>query len=147
MNHLISTRTHGAIDYAWITAATGAQSMMRGADATAQLVRSAGTAAGIVSMVTNYEAGIVRLVPMRAHLAVDFMMGAALLLSPLVLPREERRFALVPVALGVAKLTASLFTETATRTRLEPFTPSYELAEAVADPDVARKPHLRGHRE
>ena len=141
MNHLISTRTHGAIDYAWITAATGAQSMMRGADATA------GMAAGIVSMVTNYEAGIVRLVPMRAHLAVDFMMGAALLLSPLVLPREERRFALVPVALGVAKLTASLFTETATRTRLKPFTPSYELAEAVADPDVARRPHLRGHLE
>jgi hypothetical protein len=147
MSQLLSTKTHGAVDYAWISVATTAQSVMTGADATARLLRSAGSAVGFMALLTNYEAGFVRLLPMRAHLAIDFIMGAALLLSPLMLPKKERRFALVPMALGAATLTASLFTETDTTARLEPFSPSYELAEAVADPDVARAPHLRNHLE
>lgn len=82
------------------------------------------------------------------HLAVDAVMCAALMLSPLFLPRSERRFAAVLVVLGAAGLLTSAFTETKSAgERGTAFTPSRELSEAVADPEVGRTPPLRGYVE
>lgn len=148
MNRPISTRTHGMLDYTWAATARALPAMMSGAGATAGLVRQAGTAAGLNAMLTNYEAGIVRVMPMKGHLAVDFVLGAALMISPLFLPRSERRYAAIPVLLGAVGLLASLMTETMSPSeRADVFTPSRELSEAVADPDIARTPHLRAHLE
>lgn len=148
MNRPISTKIHGVIDYTWATIAGTLPKMMNGATETSRLVRGAATAAGFNSMVTDYEAGVVRVMPMKGHLAVDFVMGAVLILSPFYLPRAERRFVAIPVVLGLAGLVTSLLTTT------EPwqaddtaFTPSHELSEAVADPDLARSPYLRAHIE
>jgi hypothetical protein len=144
----ISTRTHGLIDYTWATTAGTLPKMMNGATATARLVRGAATAASASSMVTNYEGGMLRVMPMRVHLATDVVLGAALLLAPWFLPRAERRYAAVPVALGaVALLTGLLTKKYAPAEVTAEFTPSHELSEAVADPDVARWPPLRAHLE
>jgi hypothetical protein len=148
MNRPISTRAHGLIDYAWITTAEALTRMMNGATTTARLVRRAGVAAGFSSMVTNYEAGALRLMPMKGHLAVDAVMCTALILSPLYLPRAERRYAAIPFLLGAVGLIASALTETTSSTESsEGFLPSRELSEAVADPDVMRNPTLRMHLE
>jgi hypothetical protein len=148
MTRPISTRTHGFIDYAWASAAGTLPKMMNGATATGRLVQSAAAAAGVNSMVTNYEAGVLRLMPMRMHLAMDVMLGTALVLAPWFLPRSERRYAAVPVALGaVAMLTGLLTRRDAPAEITGEFTPSHELSEAVADPDVARWPPLRAHLE
>lgn len=148
MDRPISTRTHGTIDYAWVTTAGTLSTMMNGATATARLVRQAGAAAGFNAMMTNYEAGIMRVMPMKGHLAIDFVMCSALVMSPFFLPRSERRYAAVPVLLGIVGFLASIFTETTSpNERVEGFTPSRELSEAVADPDVVRMPHLRSHVE
>jgi hypothetical protein len=148
MNRPISTKAHGMIDYAWATAACTFPRLMDEARATARLVRNAGSIAGLTSMMTNYEAGVVRVMPMRGHLALDFLVCAALLMSPLFLPRSERRYAAVPVALGVIGFVSGLLTQTeSSLERSTEFTPSHELSEAVADPDIARTPHLRAHLE
>ena len=139
MNRPISTRTHGMIDYAWVTAAEVLQNRMNGAVETARLMRNAGTAAGVNAMVTNYEAGVMRLVPMKGHLALDFMMCTALVLSPFFLPASERRYALIPVALGAIGLVTGLMTQTESPIeRSGAFVPSRELSEAVADPELTR---------
>jgi hypothetical protein len=144
----VSTRTHGLIDYAWATTAGTLPKMMNGATATARLVGGAAAAASANSMVTNYEGGMLRVMPMRMHLAIDVMLGAALVLAPWFLPRAERRYAAVPVALGaVALLTGLLTKKDAPPELTAEFTPSHELSEAVADPDVARWPPLRAHLE
>jgi len=146
MNRPISTRTHGMIDYAWATTAGALPAMMNGATATSRLVRQAGTAGGLNAMMTNYEAGIMRVMPMKGHLAIDFVMSATLMMSPFFLPRSERRYAAVPVLLGVVGFLASILTETTSpNERVEGFTPSRELSEAVADPDIARTFHPRSH--
>lgn len=148
MNRPISTKVHGAIDYTWATIAGTLPKMMNGATETKRLVRTAATAAGLNSMVTNYEAGVLRVMPMKGHLAVDFVMGAALVLSPFYLPRAERRFGVFPVLLGLAGLVTSLLTTTeAWQADETTFTPSHELSEAVADPDLARSPDLLTHLE
>lgn len=148
MNRPISTRAHGVIDYTWAATARVLPDMLDGAAATRNLIRKASAAAGVNSMVTNYEAGLMRLMPMRAHLAFDVLMSSLLLLSPFFLPSSERRYIAAPVALGAAGLMAALLTQT--RSPMEgsgEFRPSYELSEAVADPDVARAPYLRTHLE
>ena len=146
MTRPISTRTHGALDYAWASVAANA-ARVAASDATARCVRNAGVAAGINSMLTDYEAGVVRVMPMRVHLAVDFVIGASLVLSPLFLPKSARRSVALSVALGLTACAASLLTDARGQKREVAFAPSYELSEAVADPDVARRPHLRSHLE
>ena len=146
MTRPITTRTHGALDYAWVSAAASAARAANASGATARFVRSSSVAAGINSMLTDYEAGVLRLMPMRVHLAVDFVIGAALVLSPLFLPKSGRRSVAFSVALGLTACAASLLTD-AGRKRHAGFAPSYELSEAVVDPDVARRPHLRSHLE
>jgi hypothetical protein len=111
MNRPISTKAHGVIDYTWSTTAA-ALPKANGASATARLVRNAGYAATLNSMFTKYEAGVMPVMPMKGHLALDLLMCSALIASPLYLPASERRWAAVPVALGVVGLIAGLLTKT-----------------------------------
>jgi hypothetical protein len=112
MTRTISTKTHGAIDYAWGTIAATLPQRMNGASATGRLLRDVSMAASINGSLTNYEAGVIRMMPMRAHLACDLVIGGVLLMAPLLLPRAERRWAAIPIALGLAAIAASLMTET-----------------------------------
>lgn len=148
MNRPISTRTHGTIDYTWATTAAALTKILTNAPSAARLIQNAGVAAAANTMLTNYEAGMMKVMPMKAHLAFDMVMCGALLLSPLLLPASERRYALIPMALGAVGFVTALLTETESpMERAYAFTPSRELSEAVADPDIERTPHLRTHLE
>jgi hypothetical protein len=116
MNRPISTRTHGVIDYTWATAAAAVPEKLPGAKGTASLLRGASLAASASSMITNYEAGVFRVMPMKGHLALDMVLCAALLVSPLFLPASERRFAAVPFAFGLFGLMTGLMTQTVSPT-------------------------------
>jgi hypothetical protein len=76
--------------------------------------------------------------------AFDLMMCGALLMSPVFFRRSQRRFAAIPVALGAVGVVRCFM---ARQAESRAFNPSRELAEAVADPDIARAPHLRTHLE
>jgi hypothetical protein len=81
----ISTRTHGIIDYAYGGALIALPFLMRWDRRAARLSLGAGLATLGVSMVTNYECGLVRLLPMRAHLAMDAAEASMLMGAPKVL--------------------------------------------------------------
>ncbi len=78
----ISTRTHGVIDY--ITAGTlmalpfalGWNGRARG------LALGAGLATLATSLMTDYELGAIRVIPMKAHLSIDGAQASALLGAP-----------------------------------------------------------------
>jgi hypothetical protein len=110
MRRPITTRTHGMIDYGWAAVATGLSKQMEGATSTAQLLRTASAVATANSLLTNYEFGALRILPMREHLAVDYALAGTLLVSPLLLPASERRHAIWPTLLGLAGLAAALLT-------------------------------------
>ena len=117
MNRLISTRTHGVIDYTWAAAAEALPEGISGAPRTSSLLTGAGVAALVSSLLTNYEAGLVRVMPMKGHLAADFALCAVLLVSPLFLPANERRFAFIPVVFGIVGVVAGLMTQTSSTTK------------------------------
>jgi hypothetical protein len=112
MTKPISTRVHGIIDYTWSATASSAAARMQDATSTARLLRAAATAATGSSLLTRYESGALKVLPMRAHLALDALLCSALVASPFFLPSSERRHAAVPVLLGAAGLVVALLSET-----------------------------------
>ena len=70
-----------------------------------------GTAGLIVTFFTNHEYGVVRRIPMTAHLAVDGVAGAVLAASPWVFGFADVVW--VPhVILGLTELAAAFVTKT-----------------------------------
>ena len=132
MRKPISTRAHGMIDNTLAATASAFASGGTGTTSTARLLHSAAALARMSSMMTKYESGSIRVLPVKAHLALDIALCSVLIASPFFLPASERRYAAVPVALGVLGLFASLMTQTGSR---------------AEDPDIAAHPHLRAHLE
>jgi hypothetical protein len=73
-------------------------------------------------------------------------MCSALLLAPFYLPRSERRYAVIPMMLGAAGLLTAMMTQTESPGEFR-FTPSRELSEAVADPDLTRSSEFQPYLE
>ena len=71
-----------------------------------------------------------------------FVMCTALMMSPCLVPRIQRRYAAFPVLLGAAGFLASLLTDFASAARTGGFVPSRDLSEAVADPGNHVEPTL-----
>lgn len=105
----ITTKLHGVLDY--VTGATlialpsalGVSGMSAG-----RALRGAGLGHVAYSLLTNYELGVKRVLPMRVHLALDAAGAVGLAASPWLLGtnRAEPRQWVPHVALGAYELTA-----------------------------------------
>lgn len=112
----ISTRTHGAIDYATGAGLLAAPALLGIGDepAAARVLRAAGLAATAYSLLTDYELGVAGVIPMPAHLAMDAASGALLAASPWLLGFADKgpRYRLPHVAVGAAEILAALTSKT-----------------------------------
>ena len=84
---VIPTQIHGLLDYATGGTLLSAPRLL-GLDvvpASARVLRLAGGGAVLYSMLTDYELGVVKLLPMPVHLALDAASGAFLASSPWLL--------------------------------------------------------------
>ena len=118
---VIPTRMHGVADYLvgilliaspWVFGFNDADS----AQWTAIIV---GAVLLATSLMTNYELGMVRSIPMRMHLMADAVVGVLLVIAPWLLGfADEGTNAWLPfVAIGVAEIGTALMTETVPRRR------------------------------
>jgi hypothetical protein len=89
---VISTRVHGVIDYLYGAALAASPWLFGFADGTAAqwtaIVLGAGTI--LFSLLTRYELGLMKLIPMPLHLVGDLSAGALLLASPVLLGFADR---------------------------------------------------------
>ena len=111
---LLPTKLHGVADYATAGTLLAAPALLRGADSRSKLVLSA-AGGGILatSLLTDYELGVRRRIPMPVHLALDAATGAALLLAPRLLgvKRRSRLDWLPHVLVGVGELAGAALTQ------------------------------------
>lgn len=113
MARFLSTRAHGTIDY------LSAAMLVAGPRAMGwepRLVSALDVLAGATvaySLLTDYELGAVRLVPMPAHLALDGLNAATTLALPRLLGLRDRRIAGCLVAVAAFELAVTLATRTA----------------------------------
>ena len=108
----VPTRVHGVVDYIVGVILIVAPFVLGFADGSAaQWVPIAlGIAAILYSLVTDYEWGLVRLLPMPGHLALDAASGVLMAASPWLFGFADRVY-LPHVIFGVFEILASLATQ------------------------------------
>jgi len=109
----LPTAIHGVIDYLWGVALLASPYLFGFADGGwAQWVPMIfGAGAILYSLVTAYELGVLRILPMEAHLIVDGAAGALLAVSPWLLGFADRVF-WPHLLFGLFSVMASLITHT-----------------------------------
>jgi hypothetical protein len=114
---IISTKTHGILDYLmgivliaspWIfNFATG------GAEQWIPIIIGAG--ALVYSIMTDYELGLMKTIPMKTHLNIDLMAGLLLVVSPWLFGFSDRVIA-PHLIFGILEIGAALMTRTSPST-------------------------------
>jgi hypothetical protein len=112
MRKPISTQTHGILDY--LTAATLATlpSMLGLSERTTRALQMMAMGKLCYSMLTDNELGLARLIPMKAHLAMDAANGVALAALPYMLGEDDEAAWAVCIGAGLMELSAAAMTET-----------------------------------
>src|SRR4051812_40369948 len=128
---LISTKTHGVLDYLTAGAMLALPRAMGWSEPVTRLLTGAGLGAIGYSLLTRYELGLVKVLPMRAHLTLDALSGVMLCAARMLLPDEESEVKGALVGLGLFELAAALTTET------EPRPSPEELGRVPADAAAA----------
>lgn len=109
----ISTKVHGVLDYivgVLLIAAPWIFNFDNGS-AAQWIPVSVGVVILIMSLMTNYEAGAMKVVPMRIHLTLDVIAGIFLAASPWLF-RFSNEVSTPHVIVGILAICSGLFTET-----------------------------------
>jgi hypothetical protein len=112
----IPTRIHGFLDYSMgllLIAAPWLFGFAQGGAETWVPV-ALGAGALVYSLMTDYELGIARVIPMPAHLGLDGLSGLLLAASPWLFGFSDYVY-LPHLILGIAEIGAALMTETSPR--------------------------------
>ena len=111
---VIPTQVHAALDYVTGGALVAAPRLLglKGSAAGHVLSLAGGTATA-ASMFTDYELGLVKAIPMRAHLALDAASGALVAASPWLFgfAKEGTRHWLPHVVVGATEILAAATTK------------------------------------
>jgi hypothetical protein len=75
------------------------------------ILESSALTAGAYSMMTDYERGLVKLLPMKAHLTLDALSGGALLGAAMLLDDEDTATRATLAGIGLFEIAAALTTE------------------------------------
>lgn len=112
MKHLINTKTHSLLDYLegfllfcspWLFGfATGGPKMA--------IPLIVGATVPIISMLTKYEGGLIRVIPMRVHLTLDAISGLFVASSPWIFAFQDEVY-LPHVLFGGFQFIAALLTD------------------------------------
>ena len=113
---VIPTQVHAIADYVTGPVLTAAPELfrMRGGGPSVLAPRIAGTGATAYSALTDYELGVRRVLPMRAHLALDAASGVALAATPWLFgtARRGKRYWVPHALVGATELAFAVATRT-----------------------------------
>jgi hypothetical protein len=112
MRKPISTQMHGVLDY--LTVATFL-TLPRALGCSERLSNAVGAVALgklCYTLFTRHELGVVKAIPMKAHLAMDCVGGAAIASLPFLLEEDNEVATAALVALGAFDIAAAPLTET-----------------------------------
>jgi len=114
MRKPISTSVHGIIDYMTAGMLVTLPRVMGWSRNVTRLLDMAGASAAGYSVFTKYEMGVVKALPMKAHLTMDAMSGAALIGAAAIMDDEDDDVRMTVAGIGLFEIAASLLTRTET---------------------------------
>jgi hypothetical protein len=110
--HILSTRTHGVIDYLMGLVLIAAPYVLGFATGGPEqwVPMALGIGMIVYSLVTDYELAVAHLLPMRAHLVLDGLAGLLLAASPWLFGFADQVY-LPHLILGVLEVGTSVVTD------------------------------------
>jgi len=111
MNRPISTKAHGILDYATAGLLLVLPRAMGWSKAVTRLMDGAGMGAVGYSLLTRYELGVAKVLPMKAHLTLDALSGGMLVGAAVLMDDEEPEVRSTLAALGLFEIAAAVATE------------------------------------
>lgn len=111
--NILSRRTHGVLDYVVGLVLIFSPMLFgfNGGGAEERIPVILGIAALVYSLFTNYELGLVKILPFRVHLTLDVMSGILLALSPWLFQFADRVW-MPHLLLGLVEIGAVIMTRT-----------------------------------
>lgn len=85
---VIPTKVHAMEDYLTSTTVPYTARKLGVMPSTRRILDSVAAVAGTQSMITDYEGGLIRVLPMRVHLASDVLMGLGLIAIATLMRRQ-----------------------------------------------------------
>ena len=107
----LSRKQHALVDFASAAVELALPRVLSMGPGARRLLTFSGSNAALLGLLTRHELGLVKLVPMRAHLALDAVVAAAFLGAPLLLDEEDASVRAAIVSLGVLGALAALLTD------------------------------------
>lgn len=121
MKAIISTRTHGVLDYLTVGFALAFPRMFGASRGFTRAVTVIALGKLTYTLFTRHELGLFKCIPMKAHLAMDALGGAALCALPWALDEENSAACAAAVGMGLFDIAAAPMTQTkASFDRFEP---------------------------
>src|SRR4051812_29418539 len=115
----ISTQTHGTIDYAFSAVVAWLPKLLGMERKTTALLEANAGIAALYSAATNYEKGIVKVLPMKAHLTLDALSGGMMVGAAMMLEDESPRNRALIAGLGLFEIAAAVMTDPVPRHSVE----------------------------
>src|SRR5215212_9289718 len=100
MQKPISTRVHGVLDYMTAAFLHTLPRVMGWSHPAKCALDAAGASAVAYSLMTDYELGAVKALPMKAHLTLDALSGGALIGAAIVMEDEDADVRATLAAIG-----------------------------------------------
>jgi hypothetical protein len=108
----LPTSVHGVVDYLAGIVFIALPWLFDWNDSAKWVLTILGAGVILYSLLTSYELGVVKLIPMSTHLILDLAGGVVLIVAPFVFDAQPDAARWVMVILGVLEIGASLTTRT-----------------------------------
>jgi hypothetical protein len=112
MQKPISPRVHGILDYMTAGFMFALPRVMGWSKTATRLMDASAAMATAYSLMTRYELGLVKVLPMKAHLALDAVSGAGMLGAAAMMDDEDPEVRCTIAGIGAWEIAASLLTRT-----------------------------------
>jgi hypothetical protein len=103
---------HGALDYLTAGALLALPRALGWSAGVTRMMTGAALSTVGYSALTSYELGLLKLLPMPAHLALDTINGATFCAGPLLFPDEDPSVRGALMGIGLFELAVTLLSET-----------------------------------
>lgn len=107
----ISSSAHSVLDYLTVGTCLALPRMMGASPRICNAVAAVALGKLAYSALTRHEGGIVKLIPLRTHLALDAAGGAAIAAAPFVLEEDDPAVAWTLVAIGLFDIIVAPLTQ------------------------------------
>jgi hypothetical protein len=108
----IPTKVHGVLDYMTAAFLHTLPRVMGWSRQVTMTLDAAGASATAYSLMTDYELGAIKALPMKAHLTLDALSGGALIGAAVMMDDEDDEVRATLAAIGAWEIAAALLSRT-----------------------------------